>query len=103
MKFYSLNLRILVWIKPYLLTRTQIPHIRYDIPSEPSQVHCSSQSKILHGIPQGSIPGHLAFILYINNLPQLTSIMFIIKVPYANNINKLHHHNKVTNVLNIAT
>jgi hypothetical protein len=61
--------------------------------------------KITHGVPQGSIFGPLLFLLYINDLPQITNENPKI-ILYADdtiliiaNPNPTHFENKVNKIL----
>ena len=66
------------WFKPYISTRSQYLSINgYD----------SGLAAINYGVPQGSVPGPLLFLLYINELNQATKFC------------KVHHFADDTNLL----
>ena len=54
----------MVWFKDYLSNRSHNVSVN-DISSK--------QADCVYGIPQGSIPGPLLFIIYINDLPNVVS------------------------------
>ena len=73
---YSARGPALGWIKSYLSDRKQYVSVNNSD---------SSMKKIAYGVPQGSILGPLLFIIYINDIPEISSIAKFIL--YANDAN----------------
>ena len=67
---------MLDWFWDYLSNRTQCV-VYDDVSSERMSVEC--------GVPQGSILGHLLFLIYVNDLPNATTNLF--SVLYADDTN----------------
>jgi len=76
LNYYGIRGLALKWFKSYLCSRKQFVSI------EDSQ---STVQEIKHGVPQGSILGPLLFIIYINDMPKIsTHLKFVLYADDAN-------------------
>ena len=68
------------WLTSYLTSREQVVDFKRVL---------SSSAKVTMGVPQGSIPGPLLFLLYVNDLPSQVSSRGVIL--FANDTTTLSH------------
>jgi hypothetical protein len=71
---YGINGNILSWLEAWLTQRDQQVTIEGDK---------SSTAKVTSGVPQGTVLGHLMFLLYINDIGNdITSIAYLQMIAY---------------------
>ena len=92
LEFYGIRGIANDWIFSYLSNRFQHVLINYC---------CSSNLKITCGIPQGSIIGPILFILYINDICNVSSILKLIL--FADDTNIFYSGKDVNNICHIMT
>ena len=86
---YGIRGPALKWLRSYLSDRKQYVSVNNSD---------SSMTKITYGVPQGSILGPLLFIIYINDIPEISTIeKFIL---YADDANIIVTANTIEEVYN---
>ena len=82
MKFIGFSTEAIEWFKSYLSNRQFKIKINNTL-SGPGELNC--------GVPQGSIPGPLIFLLYVNEMSQAVSDLFL----YADDSCLVYQHKDV--------
>lgn len=88
--YYGIRGKSLEWISSYLTNRKQYVSFHG---------HTSNVNDINTGVPQGSIIGPLLFIIYINDLPNVSSLLSFIL--YADDSSIFINGNNLDNILSI--
>ncbi len=88
-EYYGICGMALIWIKRYLTNRKQI--VTYD-----NQI--SERLSITCGVPQGSILGPLLFLLYVNDLPNVSEKPF--SILFADDTNVFNTGNNMQKKIN---
>ena len=86
---YGIRGPALKWLRSYLSDRKQYVSVNNSD---------SSMTKITYGVPQGSILGPLLFIIYINDIPEISTIAKFIL--YADDANIIVTANTIEEVYN---
>ena len=88
---YGINEIYLLWFKSYLENRKQF--IQYDISR-------TSYKTIICGVPQGSILGPLLFLIYKNDLDEVSNILDTIM--FADDTNLYYSHQNINDLFFIV-
>ena len=85
---YGIRGNILNWFKSYLSNRKQYVHLQ-GTDSKTESVTC--------GVPQGSILGPISFIIYVNDISQVSNTIF--PILFADDTTILMEGNSIHNVI----
>ena len=89
LEHYGLRGIVLDWMKSYFSNRNQF--VQYND-------HCSDLKKINCGVPQGSILGHLFFLLYMNYICNVSQILELIL--FADDTSVFYSHQDLNFLIN---
>ena len=90
LEFYGIRGIAQDWITSYLSNRTQ--HVSYD-------GHASDNLEITCGVPQGSILGPRLFILYVNDMCNVSKLLKFIL--FADDTNIFYSHDRLPELVNV--
>ncbi len=90
LKRYGVAGLALDWFKSYLSNRKQFVYVNGSF---------SSEIEITIGVPQGSVLGPLLFLLYINDLPQVSKLFSLL---FADDTTLLAAHNNLDYLINFV-
>ena len=85
---YGIRGAALEWMKSYLCDRQQ--YVFYDD-------HCSDKKTLKCGVPQGSVLGPLLFILYINDIVNVST--FLLPILFADDTNAIASGNNLDDLV----
>ena len=89
LEHYGFRGFVLDWMKSYFISRKQF--VQYNN-------HYSDLKEIICGLPQGSILGPLLFLLYMNNICNVSQILEVIL--FADNTNVFYSHQDLHYLMN---
>ena len=88
MKYYGIRGVALKWMESYLNERMQ--YVSYN------EV-CSSSSMVLTGVPQGSVLGPLLYLIYVNDLANISQSL--LPISFADDTNVFLSGKNINNII----